>query len=61
MGEYWNLERLTEEWTARGLSRRDLMRLRRRRRGHERVADLDGRVRGPSVRAGCAVLSPVGR
>lgn len=27
MGEYWNLERLTEEWTARGLSRRDLMRL----------------------------------
>lgn len=27
MGEYWNQERLTEEWTARGLSRRDLMRL----------------------------------
>jgi peptide/nickel transport system substrate-binding protein len=27
MGEYWNLERLTEEWVARGLSRRDLMRL----------------------------------
>ena len=24
MGEYWNLERLTEEWVARGLSRRDL-------------------------------------
>ncbi|CAN5781881.1 ABC transporter substrate-binding protein [soil metagenome] len=27
MGEYWNLERLTEEWTARGLNRRDLMKL----------------------------------
>jgi ABC-type transport system substrate-binding protein len=27
MAEYWNLERLTREWTARGLNRRDLMRL----------------------------------
>ncbi|CAN5820975.1 ABC transporter substrate-binding protein [soil metagenome] len=27
MGEYWNQERLTEEWTARGLNRRDLMKL----------------------------------
>ena len=27
MGEYWNLDRLTEEWEARGLSRRDLMKL----------------------------------
>ncbi|MBX3068932.1 MAG: ABC transporter substrate-binding protein [Thermomicrobiales bacterium] len=27
MGEYWNLERLTQEWEARGLSRRDLMKL----------------------------------
>jgi ABC-type transport system substrate-binding protein len=27
MAEYWNLERLAAEWTARGLSRRDLMRL----------------------------------
>jgi peptide/nickel transport system substrate-binding protein len=27
MAEYWNLERLTAEWTARGLNRRDLMRL----------------------------------
>ncbi|MEA2529819.1 MAG: peptide/nickel transport system substrate-binding protein [Thermomicrobiales bacterium] len=27
MAEYWNLDRLAQEWTARGLSRRDLMRL----------------------------------
>lgn len=27
MGEYWNLDRLTQEWEARGLSRRDLMKL----------------------------------
>ncbi len=27
MGEYWNFERLAQEWTARGLSRRDLMKL----------------------------------
>ncbi len=27
MGEYWNLERLTQEWEARGMSRRDLMKL----------------------------------
>jgi ABC-type transport system substrate-binding protein len=27
MGEYWNLDRLTQEWTARGLNRRDLMKL----------------------------------
>jgi peptide/nickel transport system substrate-binding protein len=27
MAEYWNFERLTAEWTARGLNRRDLMRL----------------------------------
>ncbi len=27
MAEQWNLDRLTQEWTARGLSRRDLMRL----------------------------------
>ncbi|MGH2561404.1 MAG: ABC transporter substrate-binding protein [Thermomicrobiales bacterium] len=27
MAEYWNLDRLTQEWEARGLSRRDLMRL----------------------------------
>ena len=27
MGEYWNVDRLTKEWEARGLSRRDLMKL----------------------------------
>ncbi len=27
MGEYWNLDRLTKEWEARGLNRRDLMKL----------------------------------
>jgi hypothetical protein len=27
MAEYWNLDRLTNEWTARGLNRRELMRL----------------------------------
>ena len=27
MAERWDLDRLTQEWTARGLNRRDLMRL----------------------------------
>jgi peptide/nickel transport system substrate-binding protein len=27
MAEHWDLDRLTQEWTARGLNRRDLMRL----------------------------------
>jgi peptide/nickel transport system substrate-binding protein len=27
MSEYWNFERLAQEWTARGLSRRELMKL----------------------------------
>jgi ABC-type transport system substrate-binding protein len=27
MAEHWNLDRLTREWTGRGLSRRELMRL----------------------------------
>jgi ABC-type transport system substrate-binding protein len=46
MGEYWNLDRLTQEWTARGLNRRDLMKLIGAGAGGSAIATLMGTAPG---------------
>ena len=53
MGEYWNLERLTQEWEARGLSRRDLMKLIGAGAGGAAITQADGASRW-RVRSGAS-------